>query len=307
MVCLITAGTVHAQPPRQERPWHRGVAPAKRQQATRLFKKGLRFFELSQYLKALRDFRQAVAIWDHPAIRYNMAVCYINLQQDHKAYANLKRALRFGKEPLQTHYPQAKTLMVLLSRRLATLKVVCREPGAEVFLDGNKLFVGPGQQEVTVTPGKHRLVATKKGFLTLVKKPSLLPGRTATLSLKLVPLKLLTSVRRVDRYHWGWPVGVAATALAVAAVGTALLMVGRDDIGELQQQVDTIVRDRQNDSDTVYYDVAREKKSLRLQDSGFALLGLAGAAAVTAVVLWILQKKTVPILDKERPTVGLRF
>ncbi|MFH2009317.1 MAG: hypothetical protein ABI333_22190, partial [bacterium] len=59
----------------------------------------------------------------------------------------------------------------------------------------------------------------------------------------------------------------------------------------IQQYVNDLTRD---DKETPFtYDTNSENKALDMQKAGLAMLGLAGAAAVTAVVLWILRKKKV--------------
>ncbi len=76
-------------------PWAAGVPPERRATALRLFRLGNGFFENARYAEALRHYRDAIRSWDHPAIRFNMAVCLVNLDDPlgaHYALEGRKRA-----------------------------------------------------------------------------------------------------------------------------------------------------------------------------------------------------------------------
>src|SRR5204862_5516188 len=81
---------------RGDRPWASGVSQDAQKQALVLFDEGNRLFENSEHAAALAKYREALKIWDHPAIRYNAAVALINLDQPLAAHDNLELALRYG-------------------------------------------------------------------------------------------------------------------------------------------------------------------------------------------------------------------
>src|SRR5262249_22511020 len=139
-----------------------------------------KLFEDSQHAAALAKYREALKVWDHPAIRYNAAVALIQLDQPLAAHENLELALRYGDEAIGAeNHQQALTYRKLLLGQLAELKVACAEPGADVALDGQPLFVAPGEASRRLLPGSHQLVARKAGFLPATRALSLLPGRPA--------------------------------------------------------------------------------------------------------------------------------
>jgi len=160
------------------RPWAEGVPQDQQDQALGLFKEGNQLFEGSQHAAALAKYREALKLWEHPAIRYNTAVALINLDQPLAAFEDLERALRYGDAPLGADtYQQALTYRKLLLGQLAELDVSCVEAGAEITLDGQLLFVGPGEAMRRLLPGSHQLVARKPGFLTETRSLVLLPGK----------------------------------------------------------------------------------------------------------------------------------
>ena len=89
-----------------ERPWAEGVPEDARRQALGLFEEGNKLFESSEHAAALAKYREALKVWDHPAIRYNAAVALINLDQPLAANENLELALRYGEAPFS---PETRT------------------------------------------------------------------------------------------------------------------------------------------------------------------------------------------------------
>jgi tetratricopeptide (TPR) repeat protein len=226
-LCLVLSGAARAA--EAERPWAAGVPPERQTAALALFKQGNQQFEESQYLEALAIYKRAIALWDHPAIRYNLAVAHIHLDQPLEAYENLEPALRYGAAPLGGEvHTQALTYQKLLLGQLAELQVSCREPGARVELDGARLFVGPGETTRRLRPGSHQLVAAKPGFLTESRAVLLLPGKLVVEKLAPTPLKALATRRRWAVWK-PWVVGAAGIAAGLAGLPLMLQSVADRD------------------------------------------------------------------------------
>jgi hypothetical protein len=209
---------------RSDRPWAKGVSDDAQKQAFVLFEAGNKLFENSEHAAALVKYREALKIWDHPAIRYNAAVALINLDQPLAANENLERALRYGEAPFnpETHQ-QALTYRKLLRGQLAELKVTCTEPGADVALDGTTLFMAPAEASRWLLPGSHLLVARKTGFLTATRSLSLLPGKPAVESLVLQEIRTLPT-RTVRRWPTWQPWAVLGGGALLAVAGVPLML-----------------------------------------------------------------------------------
>ena len=189
-----------------------------------LFEEGNKLFEDSQHAAALAKYREALKVWDHPAIRYNAAVALINLDQPLVAYENLELALKYGEAPLAPEtYLQAVTYRKLLRGQLAELKVACAEPDAEVTLDGTSLFIAPGEASRWLSPGAHQLVARKAGFLTETRSVTLLAGRPDVESLALQEIRSLPT-RTVRRWAAWKPWAVLGGGALLALVGVPLIL-----------------------------------------------------------------------------------
>ena len=221
------------------RPWADGVSQERQDQALRVFQEGNALFEASQHAAALAKYREALASWDHPAIRFNAAVALVNLDQPLRAFEDLELALRYGDAPLGAEkYQQALTYRKLLLGQIAELKVACPEQGAEVSLDGQALFVGPGEMARWLLPGTHQLVARKPGFLTETRSLVVLPGKRSTERLTLQEIRSLptSTVRR-------WPVwkpwSVVGAGALLAVIGVPVILDSLNNVHNYEAAIDS--------------------------------------------------------------------
>jgi hypothetical protein len=213
-----------------ERPWAIGVSESAQKEALALFEAGNMLFETSQHLAALTKYREALKVWDHPAIRYNAGVALINLDQPLAANENLELALRYGAAPFSADtYQQALTYQKLLRGQLARVTVACEEPGAEVTMDGGPLFVAPGEVSRWVLPGSHQIVVRKAGFLTETRALTLLPGKPGSERLVLRELRSLPP-KTVRRWSTWKPWAVVGAGLLVGLGGVPLILQAKSDL-----------------------------------------------------------------------------
>ena len=164
-VCLMLAlaGPASAD----DAPWTTGVTAEQKETARYLLDAGNTLFLAHDYAAALDKYRQALAVWDHPAIRFNVVRCLIQLDRTVEAADNLKLALKYGAAPLEEAvYNEALAYEKLLANQIGDLDVSCSQAGAVVTLDGQPLLTCPGTQTRRVAPGRHQLVGSQEGFLT---------------------------------------------------------------------------------------------------------------------------------------------
>jgi tetratricopeptide (TPR) repeat protein len=236
--CSLGVGAAHAD----DKPWAEGVSAEAQAKALELYRQGNEQFEQARYLEALAKYEVALKAWDHPSIRYNAAVCLINLGRAEEAYENLMAALRFGGEPLSPELQrQAKTYEALLVAQLAELEVQCREPDAKVMLDGNPLLDCPGTQARKLRAGRHQVVAQKPGYETDSRAVELAPGKKTTLVLEL---QVITAKGRLERRWPRWlPWTVLAGGVAVGGAAVPLYLKAQDDWDAWDDQLTTYCPD----------------------------------------------------------------
>lgn len=222
--------------PAGERPWAKGVSKEQQAAAMALFQSANALLKESVFVQAVEKYREALNAWQHPAIHYNLALALMNLDQPVEVHEQLVAALRFGPAPLETEkYEYARNYKTLMERQLARVDISCDTPGATVTLDGQTLFVAPGNYSGLVRPGAHSIVATKEGFLPTDQSRTLLPGETAALQLKMFTSEDLIEYRRKWAAWMPWM--VVGAGVAVGASSGWLHLQARDNLRALDAGV----------------------------------------------------------------------
>jgi hypothetical protein len=202
-LAVLGASSAAAQPSEegmeelQQRPWAQGVSPEDQAAALALFHDGNHLLKNSLFPRAAEKYSEALKLWAHPAIHYNMALALLNLNEPLALHHHLTEAMRYGQAPLdKDKFERANAFKKLIEQQLSHVEITCDAPGALVIMDGQVLFTAPGRHEALVRPGKHSITATKEGFLPSDLNQTLLPGEKASLSLKLYTAADLTRYRR---------------------------------------------------------------------------------------------------------------
>ncbi len=236
-VFFLIAGSLAAAQAAAERPWAAEVAPDRQTQALKIFEEANALFAESKYVPALARYREALQAWDHPAIRYNTAVALIQLDQPLAAYENLEAALRYGNAPFDSeNYKQALLYQKLLAGQLSELEVVCEEVGAEVTLDGEVLFVGPGSHKRRLVPGTHQLVAQKTGLMTETRPLQLPPGKLTSERIELKPF-VAAPVRMVRRWAVWKPWAAVGAGVVTTLVGVPFMLSARSNLNSFDSDL----------------------------------------------------------------------
>lgn len=277
-----------------EAPWRRGVSAERRAKAIALLRQGNHFHERLQYSQALTFYRQALAEWDHPAIQFNMADCFVNMDLPLEAYGAVTAALRFGRRPLSAaQYRQALSFQKLLRARLAEVAVEAPQPGVKVALDGKPFFVGPGQRTRLVLPGEHLVVGTLVGHISFTRKVSVFSGRVARVRVRLASVESIVRRRKVvltRRWALWKPWVVLAAGAVVTGIGVPLLLKARSDRDAFDRYMDANCASGCS-PDTVPASILdRQDRSDLASGFSVALFTLGGAALVTGAVLLLLNR-----------------
>ncbi len=313
LLLLGYAGTARAQapapvPPAEPRPWADGVSEHAQSLALQAYDQGNAEFVESRFAQAVARYREALAHWDHPAIRFNLAVCLINLDRPIEAREALDRALAFGPAPLGAElHQQALTYKKLLDGRLTELTIRCDEPGAEVSLDGKLVFTAPGSFRSWVEPGEHQLVATKPGFLTHSETLRLAPGTSETVAVRLVAFTATTrTIRRWDTWR---PYAVGGAGIVVAGLGGIAYALAARDYAAYDEAVSAACpRGCDRIEATVLASArARRDRADVAQTTAISMFVLGGALAVAGGLgLYLNLPRTEVVTPTVTPTIMTR-
>lgn len=204
-----------------EAAWNQGLSREERRAVRQLFLEGNRLFRVPLFARAAEQYAAALARWKHPAFYFNLALAQLNLGQDVEARANLERSLEYGQAPLGAEqFEEARKQLRELERQLGRIRVTCKLRGAEVTLDGEVLFTGPGSYQGWVKATPHELTARRAGYLSTDQRVRVEAGKLLEVDLRLITLDEAADKNR--RWAVWKPWLVVAGGVAVAAGGGAL-------------------------------------------------------------------------------------
>lgn len=294
----LATSPVHADakkpPPRAATPWSEGVSAAAQDKALELFQAGNVFFEQAKYTEAVERYEKALASWDHPNIRFNMAVCLINMRQPLVAWDHLTKALRFGEKPLgKKLFSDAQTYLAVLEASLGELTVKSEQPDVKIEVDGVQVLVGVGQKTTRLLAGKHQLVATRPGFVTESRALDLPAGKPITETISLSKTKVEVQVRRENyerRWRWWVPWAVTGSGLAVGLAGTFVYLDARKDMKDYDRALAMHCPSGCGENEIPASLVNREAAARRKSGIGIGMWSVAGALALTGGVMAILNR-----------------
>lgn len=295
MLATFVALPAHADSKkRPPTPWSEGVSAAQQDKALELFQAGNVFFEQAKYTEAVERYEKALASWDHPNIRFNMAVCLINMRQPLAAWDHLTRALRFGEKPLgKKLFADAQSYLAVLEASLGELTIKSDQPDVKIEVDGVQVLYGVGTTTKRMLAGNHQLVATRPGYTTDSRALVLPAGKTVTETVALVPVKVEVQVRRENyerRWRWWVPWVVTGSGLAVGLTGTFVYLSARSDMKAYDRDLAVACPAGCSD-DQIPRDLAnREHSARRKSGIGIGMWAAAGGLALTGGVMAILNR-----------------
>jgi hypothetical protein len=212
--------------PADDEPWDRQTSGEARQRAQALFTQALDKHQQLLLGEALELYEQALALWDSPRTRWNLALVLESLGQYLRAHEELERARRWGAalDPELLRKVDDR-MRALETERLAGIETHREEPLAWITLDGQPWPRDAGRRSKLVLPGEHYIAARKPGYLPVTRPVYVKAGEQARVAL------LMDEDRFLERRRWpSWkPWTVIAAGVAGAAVGAELVRRGFAD------------------------------------------------------------------------------
>lgn len=160
---------------------------AETKKAKELFSAAQKLYKQGRFADAIQKFEQANAAKPHPVIHYNIGRCYEELDKVGlalKAYKTYLRLAPEAKDRDQVADTIAALERRLRDQGLQQLTVVVEPAGATIEVDGKP--AGPSPATVELTRGEHRVTVVLEGYETLVRTISMTPGQASELNLTLV-------------------------------------------------------------------------------------------------------------------------
>ncbi len=291
----------------EKAPWVVGVSEEAKTAAKALLAEGNELFLEHKYADALDRYRRALARWDHPAIRFNIVRCQIQLDHPVEAAENLEIALKYGSAPLEDSvYAEAIAYQKLLATQVGELEVQCRQAGVSLTVDGQPVLDCPGSVTRRVRPGHHQVVGKKAGFMTTTNDAIVVGGQVEHVAIVLAP------VSRGEILVHRWPTWVPWVVFGggLALVGGGILL---DEVAssKMADYDRALARDcgttgcSPGSNPVPPADAQLESSAKAYNAAGSVVLTAGAVAAVTGGVLLYLNRGRIVYKDVEvAPTRG---
>jgi hypothetical protein len=290
-----------------DKPWAKGVPQDVQDKASALYEEGNTLFGQQAHAPALEKYKAAIAMWDHPLIRFNMAVTQIRLDRILEAADDLDMALRFGDKPFKAElYQQALDYQALVKGRVGYIEAACDQSGARLMLDGKPWFDCPGTKKLRVLAGEHAIVGEKEGFLTSSVKVVVEGGETVTHKAKFVPLDTAIVLKYKYRRWIPWTMTAMGFAVGLGGVGTWFL--GRNQLDQFHADyaLQCMNGCEPGLTDPSHRSLAAQRDSAILKGQvGIGMMAVGGGVMLTGLILAIANRPTRVLPNIEvAPTGG---
>ncbi|HEY4055678.1 MAG TPA: tetratricopeptide repeat protein [Kofleriaceae bacterium] len=289
LALTLLPAVVHAD---GKAPWAQGVTDDQKATAKELLDAGNALMLQNKYLDALDKYSAALEVWDHPAIRFNVVRCLIQLGRDLEAFDNLQLALKYGAAPLEEAiYNEALGYQKLLQKQIGDIKVTCSQVGVKLTIDGQPLAVCPAQESRRLLAGPHQIVGNKTGLLPKTLDLVVIGGEDQGVDVTLEPLAAgATIVHRWPNYI---PWTVFAGGFAIGAIGGVTLLFSHNQMRQYDQIVDDKCTGRCTAEQLAPYAHYKDNAVLESKLGVTALVLGTATVATGAVMVYLNRGRTV--------------
>jgi hypothetical protein len=149
---------------------------------------GAQLLEQGQPAEALRLFREAYAAVPNQRWQYNIGIACQATGRDVEALEAFQIFLDNAQGVRREYLEDAQKQVEALRARVATVKIVSKQAGAGVLIDGRDVGRTPLARPVLLEPGEHRFVVRKLDFEPFEHLVSLKAGEQATVAADLRPI-----------------------------------------------------------------------------------------------------------------------
>ncbi|HEY3820696.1 MAG TPA: PEGA domain-containing protein [Polyangiaceae bacterium] len=157
-------------------------------QAGAHYARGVKLYEEDDYRAALIEFSRAYELAPNWAVLYNLGQAHYQLREYPGALKTLERYVREGGAGIAAdRRAQVDREVAELRGRVARVTALSNVDGADVTLDDTPLGKTPATEPLVIGEGRHRIVVSKPGYVTLSKVVDIAGGDELTLHLDLTP------------------------------------------------------------------------------------------------------------------------
>ena len=289
-----------------------GVTPSKAaehdgpgQEASRHFHRGVELSEDGDWRAALIEFERAYAITPNFRVLYDIGQCRFQLHDYPGALTAFQKYLADGLELV----PADRRATVVsdiesLKGRVAFVRLVTPETGAEISIDDTVVGTTPFASPVTVSAGRHKVSASKSGFAGVVRYVDVAGEETLDVPIHFGAPTATAAGAAVSSPARGRSLAPAFVAFGVAVVGAGVgSYLGIVAIQNKHDLAGTCIADSCPASSKPLYDDAQRNALWSTVGFGAAIVG-AGVGAAYLVFTRPHESKPSPASAELRIVVG---
>jgi len=299
--------------------------PADKQKATALLREGNALYKTGDYTGALEKFQDAYAAVPSPKLLFNIGQAERDLGRNVEAIEAFDKFLTSAPDASPKALAEARGQVAELQKKVGRLQILCETTGATITLDGKDVGVAPLPSVLWTTPGRHMIAVTHPSGAPGITHAEVVAGGLQTVKVKLSPLTpvapppvatnpapaateppAVIEPKQAPLHGApadgpepsageGWALG---RTWAWVATGSAVLFAGaaavigygaKSRFDELRTSCGSGSADRRGCDDGQISSLERRVLATNV------LWGLAGAAAVTAGVLFVVEGHRVEV------------
>ena len=151
-----------------------------KQQAKASFEAGITHFDAHEYTKALAAFQTSYSLRKSPVVLFNIGLCQSRMQRPFDAISTFEALLD---EP--EFKADAEAMISELEGRFGRLELLEAPDGASVTIDDKSVGETPFDRPIPLYPGNHRVMISKRGYVSLSSELIAVQGETAVLNAAL--------------------------------------------------------------------------------------------------------------------------
>ena len=163
--------------------------PDPKAKAQELLSVGTAYYESGDFASALRLFTAAHSIYPSPKLWLNIGQALKDLDRPAEAMDAFQRFIAGAPSAPEEALAEAHRSVAELRPQLGGWILHCRPLDAEVTLDEKPLGQAPLNQPIWMTPGRHRLVVRREGYLPFTVTLHVNAGAVTSWPVNLEPVE----------------------------------------------------------------------------------------------------------------------
>jgi hypothetical protein len=212
------------------------------------FAHGVKLYEEDDFRAALIEFTRAYELAPNWGVLYNVGQSYYQLRDYDNALRTLEKYVAQGGDQIPPdRRSQVQHEIEELRGRVAHVTIKASVPGADVTLDDAAIGKSPVGEAVLVSAGRHKLTASKVGYLPTTKLVDIAGGDNLTIALDLAPephepavVARTEPVAKTETPNYTAAAITAGVGVAGIALGTVFGVAAIDNKANLSKNCDAL-------------------------------------------------------------------